>query len=46
MARQDFERFKQEIKEWLDGHPEEYDRFVRKSMTNRLSDYTRFLMWA
>lgn len=28
MARQDFERFKQEIKEWLDGHPEEYDRFV------------------
>ncbi len=28
MARQNFERFKQEIKEWLDGHPEEYDRFV------------------
>lgn len=28
MAQQDFERFKQEIKEWLDCHPEEYDRFV------------------
>ena len=28
MAQQDFERFKQEIKEWLDSHPEEYDRFV------------------
>ena len=28
MAQQEFERFKQEIKEWLDSHPEEYDRFV------------------
>ncbi len=28
MAQQDFERFKQEIKEWLDSQPEEYDRFV------------------
>ena len=28
MAQQDFERFKQEIKEWLNSHPEEYDRFV------------------
>lgn len=28
MAQQDFERFKQEIREWLDSHPEEYDRFV------------------
>ena len=28
MAQQDFEHFKQEIKEWLDCHPEEYDRFV------------------
>lgn len=28
MAQQDFERFKREIREWLDSHPEEYDRFV------------------
>lgn len=28
MAQQDFEHFKQEIKDWLDSHPEEYDRFV------------------
>lgn len=28
MAQQEFEHFKQEIKEWLDSHPEEYDRFV------------------
>ena len=31
MAQQDFERFKQEIKEWLDSHPEEYDRFVAET---------------
>ena len=28
MAQQDFEHFKQEIKDWLDSHPKEYDRFV------------------
>lgn len=28
MAQQDFEHFKQEIKDWLDSHPEEYDHFV------------------
>lgn len=28
MAQQDFEHFKQEIKDRLDSHPEEYDRFV------------------
>ena len=28
MAKQDFEQFKQDIKEWLHSHPEEYDRFV------------------
>ena len=28
MANQDFEQFKAEIKEWLDTHPDEYDRFV------------------
>ena len=28
MAQQDFEHFKQEIKNWLDSHLEEYDRFV------------------
>lgn len=28
MAQQDFEHFKQEIREWLDSHPKEYDRFV------------------
>lgn len=28
MAQQDFEQFKQEVKDWLDNHPEEYDRFV------------------
>ena len=28
MAQQDFEHFKQEIKDWLDSHPEEYDCFV------------------
>ena len=28
MAQNDFERFKQEIKDWLDSHPREYDRFV------------------
>lgn len=30
MAKQDFERFKQEIKDWLDNHPEKYDRFVEE----------------
>ena len=28
MAKQDFEQFKQDIKEWLNNHPKEYDRFV------------------
>ena len=28
MAQQDFERFKQEIKNWLDSYPNEYDAFV------------------
>lgn len=28
MAQKDFERFKQEIKDWLDSHSREYDRFV------------------
>lgn len=28
MAQKDFEQFKQEIKDWLDCHPREYDRFV------------------
>lgn len=28
MAKQEFEKFKQEIKVWLDSHPDEYDRFV------------------
>ena len=28
MAEQDFEQFKQDVKEWLHSHPEEYDRFV------------------
>lgn len=28
MAKQDFEQFKQDVKEWLDSHPKEYDRFV------------------
>ena len=26
MAQQDFEHFKQEIKDWLDSHPEEYGK--------------------
>ena len=28
MAKQEFEQFKQDIKEWLDTHTDEYDRFV------------------
>ena len=28
MAKQDFEQFKQEIKNWLDNHLDEYDAFV------------------
>ena len=28
MANQDFEQFKDEIRAWLDTHPDEYDRFV------------------
>ena len=28
MAKQDFEKFKQEIKVWLDTHQDEYDAFV------------------
>ena len=28
MAKQDFEKFKQEIKAWLDTHQDEYDAFV------------------
>ncbi|UVP77955.1 DUF6043 family protein [Bacteroides ovatus] len=31
MAKQDFEQFKQDVKEWLNSHPEEYDRFVAGS---------------
>ena len=34
MAQQDFEKFKQEIKEWLDNHPKEYDRFVAEVNDN------------
>ena len=28
MAKQDFEQFKQDVKEWLNSHPKEYDSFV------------------
>ena len=28
MAKQDFEKFKQEVKAWLDTHQDEYDAFV------------------
>ena len=28
MAKQDFEKFKKEIKAWLDTHQDEYDAFV------------------
>ena len=28
MAKQDFEKFKQEIKAWLETHQDEYDTFV------------------
>lgn len=28
MAQQDFEQFKQDVKEWLNSHSKEYDRFV------------------
>ncbi len=28
MAREDFEQFKQEVKSWMDSHPDEYDAFV------------------
>lgn len=31
MAKQDFEQFKQDVKEWLDSHPGEYDRFVAEA---------------
>ncbi len=30
MAREDFERFKQEVKSWMDAHPDEYDAFVEE----------------
>ena len=30
MAREEFERFKQEIRWWLDSHPDEYDAFVEE----------------
>ncbi len=30
MAREAFERFKQEIRSWLDSHPDEYDAFVEE----------------
>ncbi len=30
MAQEDFERFKQEIKSWMDAHPDEYVAFVEK----------------
>lgn len=46
MARQDFERFKQEIKERLDGHPEEYDRFVAEVNDKSAIGLYKVLMWA
>ena len=30
MAREDFEKFKQEVKSWMDSHPDEYDAFVEE----------------
>lgn len=30
MAREDFEKFKQDIKSWMNDHPEEYDAFVEE----------------
>lgn len=45
MAQQDFERFKKEIKDWLDSHPKEYDTFVAEVMINQLQAYTRYTNW-
>ncbi len=30
MAREDFERFRQEKRSWMDAHPDEYDAFVEE----------------
>lgn len=30
MAQQDFENFKQQIKDWMDSHPEEFGFFDRE----------------
>ena len=30
MAQRDFEKFKQEIKSWMEAHPDKYDAFVEE----------------
>ena len=46
MAREEFERFKQEIRSWLDSHPDEYDAFVEEMNDKSFTGIQRVYMMA
>ena len=46
MAREEFERFKQEIRSWLDSHPDEYDAFVEDMNDKSFTGIQRVYMMA
>lgn len=46
MAREDFEKFKQDIKSWMDDHPEEYDAFVEEVNGKSFNGIQRVYMLA
>lgn len=43
MAQQDFDNFKQQIKDWMDSHPEEYDCFEEEMNRKDNAGYQQIL---
>ncbi|WP_085537442.1 DUF6043 family protein [Massilibacteroides vaginae] len=43
MAQQDFDNFKQQIKDWMDAHPEEYDCFEEEMNRKDNAGYQQIL---
>lgn len=45
MAREEFEQFRQEIRSWMDDHPEEYDAFVEEVNGKSFDGIQRDICW-
>ena len=46
MSQQEFDNFKQRIKDWMDNHPEEYDCFEEEMNLKDNTSYQKILTMA